>query len=366
MELEELVEKFAKLGEKTVLWTTVFAVGLCLLLIELAELLHQGSDFLEKLIHAGVYLQKDEVRPYLWFLSLFGFLIFATVVLAVLLLHAKLNRKTLGASQNSLIADLTQQKAGLQESNRRAQTCITAMMTAAIHIRAQQTPDASHTIKTIENVRIIYRISKDFSADVIREYTVKAAGDPLHFWQSSITPSSYATPAEYLDDIRFQVLDITRPNEPAPVTFLQTENQPLHKSVCIYFLPRLEPGDPARVIQVSYKWPGYFLEMKNSKRENIESSFKTAETTKSVRIEIFLQDGSGGHSVARSLPSFTPTPSPQPRTFKPSGMDTPTKRKTSPRTSTNTSSSPSGPPPKLASRKKAATGKAISLPATAL
>lgn len=295
MELEELVDKFAKLGDKTILVATIVAVSLCLSIIEFVGVLREGSDYLEKLIESGVYLQKGEVKPAHWFVFLLALLMAAAVVLAVLLLHEKLNRKAGDTSQVSLIQTLTQERAALQQSNQRARTCISGMMNAATHIRAQQTPDASHTIKTIEHARIIYRISKDFSADVIREYTIKAANAPLHFWESSITPSNYANPVEYLDDIEFKVFDITNSTAPPkPVVYLQTQNQPRDKSICIYFLPRLEPGDAARVIQVSYKWPGYFLEMKDSKRETIESRFKSAETTKSVRIEIYLQDGTGG------------------------------------------------------------------------
>jgi hypothetical protein len=287
LELDELSEKFASLGEKTVIGLAVFAIALLLGLIEYLDVLFKGSEFLGKLIRAGIYLpKKDDPEPRLWFTLLLGFFVVAILTLAVLWLHAKLNRKAEKALQLSYNS--------LQKSHERAQACLTGMMDAATHIRALQTPDASHIIKTFDKVRMIYRISKDFSAEIVREYTIRAVSQPVHFWQSSVTPSGDANPMEYLNDIRFRILDVTTPGKPTPVTYLQTENQLRHKSFCIYFLPRLEPSQPARTLQVFYHWPGYFLEVRNKKREVLESSFKSAGTTQSVRIEIYLEEGSRG------------------------------------------------------------------------
>lgn len=287
MELNELPQKFAEMDGKSVAGITVFAVSLCFGLIELLDQILKGSEFLDKLVHAGVYISKDEPEPHLWFRVLLGLLLAGIVILVVLFLHARLNRKTINAS-------LLKSNTSLQAACKRSQTCINGMMDAAARIRAQQTPDASHTIKTFETVRILYRIQNDFTTDVIREYRIKASDKPLHFWENSLTPSDHASPVEYLTDIGFRIVDITNPAKSTPVTYLQTENQPHIKRVCVYFLPRLEPAQPARNLQVFCKWPGYFLEMKKTGRETLISRFKSAEATQSVRIEIYLQDGSGG------------------------------------------------------------------------
>jgi uncharacterized membrane protein len=304
LELEDLSEKFTSLGEKTVIAATVFAFALLLALIEYLDIVFKGSEFLGKLIRAGIYFpKKDEPEPHLWFTLLLAFLVVAIFTLAVLWLHAKMNRKAEKALQISYNS--------LQKSHERAQVCLTGMMDAATHIRAQQTPDASRIIKTFDKVRMIYRISKDFSAEIVREYTIRAVGQPVHFWQSSVTPSGDANPMEYLNDIRFRILDVTTPTNPTPVTYLQTENQLRHKSFCIYFLPRLEPNQPARTLQVFYVWPGYFLEAKKKKRELLEASLKSADITQSVRIEIYLEEGSGGALGCEvlSLYAHTLTPS---------------------------------------------------------
>jgi hypothetical protein len=288
MELNELPKKFAEMDGKSVAAVTIFAVGLGFGLIELLDQMLKGSEFLDKLVHAGVYINKDEPEPHLWFRLLLGLLLGGILILVVLFFHARLNRKTVNES-------LQKSNDLLQASCKRSQTCISGMMDAAARIRAQQTPDASHTIKTFETVRILYRIQKDFTTDVVREYRIKAADKPLHFWENSLTPSDHASPVEYLTDIGFRIVDITIPGKSAPVTYLQTENQPRIKRVCVYFLPRLEPTQPARDLQIFCKWPGYFMEMKNTGRETLISRFKSADTTKSVRIELYLQDGSGGN-----------------------------------------------------------------------
>jgi hypothetical protein len=308
LELEGLSEKFAGLGEKTIVWTTIFGVTLCLAAIELLDQFLKGSELLGKLIHAGIYVQNNQPEPRLWFVILLGFLSVAVVTLTVLLIHAKLNRKTEKALQQSYDS--------IEKSHHRAQACITGMMDAASHIRAQQAPDASHVIKTFERVRLVYRISKDFSAEILRDYTIRAADQPLNFWQIVITPSGYAKPMEYLNDINFRIRDITTPGSPIPVTYLQTENQPLQKSVCVYFLPQLEPQQ-RRTLQIYCKWPGYFLEIKNKTREMLEYSCNSADTTQSVRIEIYLEDGSGGTlscEVLNRLHKHTMNPAEDPDT----------------------------------------------------
>ncbi|MEG9438573.1 hypothetical protein JAO29_20725 [Edaphobacter sp. HDX4] len=275
----------------TVAGAALFGVSLVFVIIELVHGTTQGTEFLSKFVKFGVYEVNGEPEPRLWFLIVLGLAITGLLTLSVLLLHAKLQR----GNEAGLVAAHEKAVSDLKESNGRAKACIDGMMNAAARIREQQTPDSSHTIKTIERARIIYRISKDFSTDILREYQMKANSKPVHFWESSFIPSDHATPMEYLSDIQFRVTDITNATAASPVTYLQTENQSRQKSVCIYFLPRLEPGDPPRTLQLSCKWPGYFLQIFNTGSERLESRFKSAEVTKSVRIEVYLEDHSGGN-----------------------------------------------------------------------
>lgn len=167
-------------------------------------------------------------------------------------------------------------------------------MYAASVIRARQMPNSIETIKTYDTIKVTYRVWKDFTTKVVREYRIRAVTDPLNFWELAIQPTSYADPVEYLSDIRFKVLDVTDPNNQEPVVYLQTENDLRLKRVCIYFLPQLLKSATARTIQVSYEWPKHFEQLRRLGREELSFRFNSVEPTLSVRVEIFIEDGSGG------------------------------------------------------------------------
>jgi hypothetical protein len=174
---------------------------------------------------------------------------------------------------------LNKQIQEVQSSRGKAQHALVETMHAASVIREQQTPSAAHTAKTLEEVHVVYRIHKDFSASFTKQYKVRAAADALHFWETSISPSSHADPIDYLSDINFQLSDITDPQNKFPVTYLQTQNDLRDKAVCI---------------EISFHWPRYMAELQNTGRETLNQFFNSADGTKRLITDVLFEDGNGG------------------------------------------------------------------------
>jgi hypothetical protein len=174
------------------------------------------------------------------------------------------------------------------EEGSKSYLTLQGMMRAANRIRNQLTPAAQAPRKAFDSVKLVYEISKDFTVAVQREYEMRAVNTPLHFWGVSYQATGHADPAEYLLDIDFHV----KPEE--EVVYLPIKNDPLCKGVCFYFLPRLEPGKPARKLAVSYMWPKLLKQLKVKGEEEIGINLDSAESIKDFTLEIYLEEGSGG------------------------------------------------------------------------
>jgi hypothetical protein len=295
MEAEDIVKKFGDLPSRGLGWSALFTVSVILFGIQAVEKLVKGTVFVGTLILAGISLQNGHAQVATWLVVFVSFLFVILILLIILLAH-------------SAAARVAEQKRSemIRSSKEKAERSFRETMHAASIIRSRQTPTASHTAKTLEEISVVYRIEKDFTATITKQFKISAADEALHFWETSIQPTSAASPMDYLSDIKFKVLDITDSNNRIPLTYLQTENDLRSKRVCIYFLPRLLKTDPARTIEISFTWAKYLLQLRNAGREDLFQNFNSALGTRSATIDVWFEDGNGGScgiDVVSSYPS---------------------------------------------------------------
>jgi hypothetical protein len=145
--------------------------------------------------------------------------------------------------------------------------------------------------KTIRTAHIAYHIHKNFDAEVLRRYVIRAGEMPIHFWQNSIDASAEAQQMGTFTDIGYQLLSR---NPGRDVVYLPVENDGFHKSVCIFFLPLISPGEE-REIEVVYRWPGLMRRLQKLGWEDFTYSFRSAGAIEEFDLEVFIEDGTGGH-----------------------------------------------------------------------
>lgn len=179
----------------------------------------------------------------------------------------------------------------LEAKNERQTTAyktLQGMMGAASRIRDRLNPPQTSPQKAIKSVHMVYLISRDFTTEVTREYEVEAVNDTIHYWNLSNRPSEYADEVEYLDDIDFKVREGSGIGE---IAYLPTRNDARDKRVTFYFLPRLEPGSPARKIVLSFKWPHFMKKLGATMEEEISFNLTSMKMIDSIRIEVYLEKG---------------------------------------------------------------------------
>jgi hypothetical protein len=165
---------------------------------------------------------------------------------------------------------------------------LTGMMEAASLIRDKLHSVQATPRKSLKSVKMTYLIHKDLMTEVTREYEVEAVSDSLHYWNGSNKPTGHADAVDYLSDIDFKVREGSGFGE---IVYLPTRNDPRDKRVTYYFLPRIEPGAPARKLIISFKWPGYLRQMYVDGKEEISISLDSAASIPKVSVAVYLEPG---------------------------------------------------------------------------
>lgn len=235
------------------------------------------TAYLTKFVELGVVAKPEDpthVHPHAWFVWFIFLLGLAAMILGALAIHAEINRR-----------EAIKQKT---DRTTKAFKTLQGMMRAASLIRDRTTPPSPSPRKSFERIKVIYKIHKDFAADLYREYHIKATDQPLHFWTTGNRATAYANPMDYLDDLEFKV----KGDNDGEIVYLPTENDPLNKQVVIYFLPRIEPGDFRKVI-VTYKWPGLLKQLDVLGEEDFNFTFESKATIPLIEIHFYLEPGTG-------------------------------------------------------------------------
>lgn len=194
-------------------------------------------------------------------------------------------------------------RAELGGRNDHTERTLRGVMRAAGHICNRLFPPGHLSDHTIEKVLLTYQIHKDFTTQVRRIYQIRAGVSPVYFIERGFRVRDHAAPAESLIDIDFQVRDV---EGSSGVVYLPKVNESKNKSACIFFLPRIEPGD-ARTFEISYKWPRMVRALKVEGEE--EFTLRQSSTNQMIEfcMELYLEPGSGGsltwEESGQSLPN---------------------------------------------------------------
>lgn len=236
--------------------------------------------WINALVHLGVHINKNSIEISAWFeiviLLCFALLIIVSTMYFVA--QSTINSIQLSANKRTEVALKT----------------LDGMMDAAFKIRQQLIP-RKQPFSSFTLCKSQYLIDKDFSCEVVREFHLKATGTGINFFEVTIGAEEDAIPVEYLLDLNFQVKDLSQHGH-FELAYLPTANRPRDKRVIIYFLPFIDPVEQEpRKIKVSYKWPGYFLHLKNYSKEMLMFSFPLVDIKdiELLECEVYLQPGTG-------------------------------------------------------------------------
>jgi len=257
------------------------AVGVAFVLSATVEKISKLKVIVDEAILSGVipHSSAKQSLAYWLFLVLVGLAI-ACIFLALMYLTAEAQRR-------KTLQDFDERK-GM------AYRTLQGMMRAAYRIRTQTYPaiQGPQRNKTFDRIHLQYEIDKDFNAVVKRRYAVRALAQPLHFWQQSFRVRDAAPPAEYFVNIDFRVRDPTGRTE---IVYLPTENDGRAKAVSLYFLPRIEVGEAAREIEISYQWPEMCKSLVEKGEETFNFNYDSLERVGEVFLDIYLEPGTGGN-----------------------------------------------------------------------
>jgi hypothetical protein len=174
------------------------------------------------------------------------------------------------------------------------------MMAATSRIRNQLSP-VGKLVKSLEYARVTYYIHKDFTAHVVREYGIRSNKEPVHFWTTGNHATSFADPVDFLKDIAFEIKD----EKGLKLPYLPIKNDALGKDVVIYFLPRIEPGDPTRHVLITFTWPKYLKQIEGS-GENFAFTLDSIDPIPLLEFSWFLEPGTGRKIVGQIISSRLP------------------------------------------------------------
>jgi hypothetical protein len=184
----------------------------------------------------------------------------------------------------------------LTEHLAKAREMIGGMMAATSKIRNQLSP-VGKLVKSFEYARVTYYVYKDFTALVVREYGIRSNKEPVHFWTTGNRASGHADRADYLKDIDFDITDENNSRLP----YLPIKNDALAKDVVIYFLPRIEPGEPVRHIKISFKWPRYLRQIEKQGSEIFSFTLDSIDPIPNLEFSWYLEPGTGHKLVGEVL-----------------------------------------------------------------
>jgi hypothetical protein len=244
-----------------------------LMIATLAGRLDWWTTKLSVLISKGTYLDKDKLIVKVWFSYVLGITFVALIVFVALLIRSESSRRKAVQSKS--------------ETTTIAHKTMMGMMRAATKIRHQLLPNNPSQAKSFALIENTYLIHNDFTTEVTRKYEIRAAQDPIHFWEIGMGVNSDAPAVDYLDDIDFKVT-----SSGGEIVYLPIENDGRSKKVVLYFLPRIDSTEAnTRCICISYKWPNMMAQMGRLGEEASGWVFESVDTIPLVRMSFFLEPG---------------------------------------------------------------------------
>ena len=194
-------------------------------------------------------------------------------------------------------------QATLSARNVRLERTLNGTIRAASLIQSQLFPAVANGAgKTFELVKFTYFVDRNFDVKVHRQYRIRAGKTPIHFWQNSIGVSPSAGAVETFADVNFRIRSLTPGKE---LVYLPTRNEPLRKAACVFFLPRIEPGE-SRDLEASYSWPKMALQIKEKGWEDYSVRLSNTENLESYCMEFYLEVGTNGSLMCNQSGALLP------------------------------------------------------------
>jgi hypothetical protein len=200
------------------------------------------------------------------------------------------DRERAAGSLEQLKAEQSRLQAAFAARETQLRQVVNTTIKSTSKIRNRLFPAMIGAGKIYEEAHVTYHIWKNFDADVRKRYIVRAGAEPLHFCQLGMDCSEDAGAAEMFTDINFRLTNKTAGFD---VDYLPTRNEPHSKSACVFFLPRIEPGE-AREIEISYQWKGLLVNLYRNGQEEFSDRLKSAGMVKLYCQEVYLEPGTGG------------------------------------------------------------------------
>jgi hypothetical protein len=268
----DLREWFASLSQLSRLSIPLVAIAVCFGFIEFIVHLRDAREIATSVLRAGISVDpanaKLEVQP--WLVVALFLLIVLNVSFLLLWIQAERRR-----------------------ANDKTIRTLRGVMRAAGHICNRLFPLDHASQVSIEEAHSIYNISNDFTTRVRRVYRVRAGDSPLYFLERGFRVREHADSIKELIDIDFQVRDTQDPNG---VVYLPVTNEGRNKSVCVFFLPRIE-RQQTREIEISYQWPRMLRGLRIDGEEEFSLRHKSSSLLKDFSMSFYMEPGTGGHLV---------------------------------------------------------------------
>ncbi len=179
--------------------------------------------------------------------------------------------------------DLRALRTTIERRGKTVEKTFEKMMLAASQVLDQLYPTARRPQKNLLSVRRTYLVAENLDTTVKREDEYQAITD-LHIEHIRVGAEPAAVACEFLDDIDFKVRADSAANR---VVYIPTKNTPYEKSVVLFFLPHISPGEKRKIV-ITYKWPRMLRQLETKGFELGQHTFKSQNPIPEVEIRLFF------------------------------------------------------------------------------
>lgn len=288
MPWQDSVASWFKKSPWNIIW---FVVGFFVFggLVDLVKHLTELRADVAWVVLAGTQHPADATVK-TWFVFALVSLVCLLAIFVLLYVQVRLNSRSQLHTLHKAQSELGNSRSRLTESGNVAQKTLDGMMTAANRIREQLFPPSKKLIHSYVRIHHIYRIHKNFDAEVRSEYEIRASNDRVHFLEIRLQVEPEADEVRYLHDLDFKVSEDG--DKSHSLCYLLSRNDTRAKWVVIFFLPCIETNEPkARKFTVSYKWPRMFGRVDLKTQELYTWQLLSADPVSSFKCEVYLQPG---------------------------------------------------------------------------
>ena len=156
-------------------------------------------------------------------------------------------------------------------------------------IANQLFPAQPMVMKTIVSFKRVLTIKENGDGHVRESYLIAGNNFDIHFFEKKIFGEG-GEPAPFPDAIGLKIESGTTGKD---LAVLPSQNDPLQKSVLIFFLPFIaKGGTDRREVAVTYHWKGLFRKLATEKKDEFEGSLSSSDPIPNVEYQFWMEPGS--------------------------------------------------------------------------